>query len=312
MERNEKYERFLREERIEELLTLTKNSKNPLDKFYHLRALRKIGEFNIALSFISEFQMELYSYDAPFLIELHIDTLTEIDDLNQALNVLKQYEYFPYFSLETNELISSLQEQVKKRRHERHEAKKYDLQALDSLFFQGNEQQAFAALNYIEKNYNEHYISLLQKVLLNSPHEMIKSFTLILLFEKKHAEQVKINKFNKIMPVVPSTLFAPANGKTQRVLLKKIVKLGKEDEDFNFQKLMTEIFFHHVGFIYPISYMSEDIDDLSHYFQYLALNTIGRTINFEDFFLEYGYRPFDLLDLDSKYHFMAFLVSTNK
>ena len=86
------------------------------------------------------------------------------------------------------------------------------------------------------------------------------------------------------MPVVPSTLFAPANGKTQRVLLKKLLNLVRKTKTLTFKKLMTEIFFHHVGFIYPISYMSEDIDDLSHYFQYLALNTIGRTINFEDFF----------------------------
>ncbi len=312
METNEKFERLLREEKIEALINLTKNSKKTLDKFYYLRALRKIGEFNIALSFISEYQMELYSFNAPLLIELHLDTLVEINDLNQALNVLKQYESFPYFSLETNELISALQAEIKKRRHEKHEAKKYDLQALDTLFFSGNEQQAYAALNYIEKNYNEHYISLLQKVLLNSPSEMIKSFALIMLYEKNYPEHVKINKLNKILKVIPSKLFVPTNGKTQRALHKKITKIGAADKDFNFQKLMSEIFFHHVVYIYPISYHNEDLDDLAHYFQFLALNTIGRTINLTDFLLEYGYNPLNLDDLDEKYHFFSFLRSTNK
>lgn len=311
MQKNDKFERLLREEGIEELITLTKKSKSVSDKFYYLRALRKIGEFNIALSFISEFQMELYLLDAPLLIELHIDTLVEIDDLNQALNVLKQYESFPYFSLETNELISALQADVKKKRHAKNETKKYDLQALDALFFHGNEQQAFAALNYIERNYNEHYISLLQKVLLDSPSEMIKSFTLILLFEKKCSAKVKINKFKKILNVVPSRLFAPASAKSQQALLKKIVKIGEEDQDLNFQKLITEIYFHHIGFIYPISYQNEDLDNVAHYLQFLALNTIGRTIDFETFFLEYGYKPFDLTILNAKYYFREFLASTN-
>ena len=60
--------------------------------------------------------MQLYTNNAAQLIDWHIDILLELDDLDQTLNTLKIYETFPYFSLETNELIAKLGDKVQQKR----------------------------------------------------------------------------------------------------------------------------------------------------------------------------------------------------
>lgn len=292
---------------LETLLKLTKGTNDPFLMFYRLKALIKIGEYHIALSYIAENQMELYNFDAPNLIRAHIDLLSELNDLDQALNSLKQYEDFPYFSLETNEIIASLGDKVQKRRKDNFERKQLDLRELERRLFSSDHDLTLSALIYIEKFYSDSYITLLEKVLINASEETLKSYVLYVLKKKEYAKTVKINKHGIILKVNPAKLFEPGETTSQKALYKEVAKIVAQDDDLNFKEVINDLISRHIFTIYPQNYDKKDVIALSQTFHFLALNITGRISSFEEFLNEFAYDVNALLEVREKYYFLPFL-----
>lgn len=301
-----KIERLFDNEQIEELLALTKNTKDPYLMFYYLAGLMQIGEYNIALSYITEHQMELYNFDAPQLIFGHVDILMELGELDQALNILKQYEDFPYFSLETNEMIATLGEKVQKRRKEKVEERQLDLKEIERRFFSHNHDLVLSALAYVEKYYDEAYIFILQKVLLNHPSESLKSYVLYILKSNNHDGIVQINKFGVITKVNPAKLFIPHNTTAQKAVFTEIKKISDLDDDVNFPMVISDLVKNHIFTIYPQNYEKKDVFLLGQIFNIFALMISGRPVLLPEYFDE---KNLDINEFDTifhKYHFDDF------
>lgn len=291
---------------IEKLIAITKNSNDVHHRLFYLHALRKLGEYNIALSYIAEHQMELYSAFGPKLIKLHIDTLFEIKDLDQALNVLKQYETFPYFSLETNEVIAALGSDVQNRRKRQQKSKVYDLKALEHYLNSPDENTALRALRYIENNYSESYLFLLQKTLLDAPSEIVRSFTLLLLIQEGYASEVSIKKFGQILKVIPMTMQEPFVTKSFKALEKEVFSLASSDRDLNLEHVIRNVLYHHMFYIFPFVFKKGDHKLLSHLYLFIAFNMMGRTISLENFMLDFALSENDVKILVEKYKFTSF------
>ncbi len=304
---HKKIKALLENNEIEALLTLTKGTRDPLLMHYRLKGLIKLGEYHIALSFISENQMELYTYNAPELIKAHIDILNELKDLDQALNVLKQYEDFPYFSLETNEIIAALGDAVQKARKDNFRYRQLDLLEIERRLFSGDHDLTLSALVYIDKYYHESYITILEKVLLNAEEETLKSYLLYILKQKDHNKTVAINKYGVILKVNPAKLFEPGETTAQKALFKEVDKIIEQDDDINFKGVILDLINRHIFTIYPQNYDKKDVVLLSQTFHYLTLSVTGRMEDFNEFLDTYNYDGDALLYIRDKYYFLPFL-----
>ncbi len=291
---------------IEKLLTLTSTSSDIQHRLFYLRGLRKIGEFEIALSYISDHQMDLYDAFGPTLIELHIDTLFEVGDLDQALNMLKQYEAFPYFSLETNEVIAKLKAEVQRRRKNKQQEHVYDLLALEQALLMGREDLAMSALNYVGKHYSDSYIGLLQKAMLQAPSEMVRSFTLLLLYEKRYDQVVQIKKFAQIKKVVPSKITDPLKTRNFMKMDETLKALAERDNDSNIKTVLENVFIHHFIHLFPQTVTLKDVDLVAKLYEFTALNMMGRNISFPNFLIEESLDEHMMAQLITKYEFLHF------
>lgn len=303
---SEKLKRLLFNNEIETLLNLTKNSDIPEYRFYYLAGLRKLGEYHIALSYISEYQMELYTFNAPQLIKWHIDILLEINELDQALNVLKQYGNFPYFSLETNEIIATLGEKVQNRRKQNNMRKTYDLPELERRLFASNKEVVFSALNYIDHFYHESYLGLLQKVLLNSDNEITKALIILLLATKGYDEPIKLKKFSQIIKVKPASHPAPGTSKVERKIKLLLDEKSKAAETQNFDKVVHDLFNHYTIFLYPLKFENKDINLIVLILEYYALLMMGHPLEFNEFFSTKDVDINSIISVINKYHFDNF------
>lgn len=295
-----------KDDELEKLIAITKNSDEINHRLFYIHALRKLGEYHIALSYISEHQMELYNAFGPELIKLHIDSLAEISDYDQALNVLKQYESFPYFSLETNEVIAKLSDMVQTKRKHEHINKKYDLLVLEKYLASNDENQALIALTYIRENYSDSYIHLLQKFMLDGSREIIRSFILLLLVEQKYDDVVKIKKFDVIHKVVPSKVVDPFARKSFSEIDAELSKLIAADDDLSLGNVVRNIFSHHTIYIFPAQVHKNDRKLISYLYLFVAYNMMGRTTSLENFELDFKLDQGALTTLISKYEFTSF------
>ncbi|OQA79532.1 MAG: hypothetical protein BWY30_00116 [Tenericutes bacterium ADurb.Bin239] len=291
---------------IETVIALSKNSNDPKVQFFYLAALRYLGEFEIALSFISEQQMKLYNEDAPRLIEWHIDILLELDYLDQALNTLKMYEDFPYFSLETNELIASLGEKVQHKRKLKTMQKNFDLYEIERRLFSRSAELAYSALNYINNNYHEAYVPILKKALLDAPDENTKSLVVFALKNKNFNEVVQVNKFGKLVKCNPALAPDPFATKAWEALSNKMIAISNDDEDMNFGSVASSLMLGHAIYLYPIIYANNDIDGLASAYHFMTLRALGRGRNLIDFANEFNYDLNKIEATLNKYHFDYF------
>lgn len=301
-----KLENMLNRDELEKLIALTKQSNDLAYRFYYLRALRKLGEYHIMLSFISEYQMELYSHDAPTLIRLHIDALIEIGDFDQALNVLKQYDNFPYFSMETNEVISELGERVQKKRKEKTMIRDYNIQEIERRLSSDNYDLMYSALEYINANFHDSYLPLIAKVLKVSKNELSQSILLITLKEHGYKDEVMLNKFMQNFNLSLDKLHVIGEDKPFLNLQKAVKEFVKVDDDLNVEQIALELLLRHTLFLYPLQYQKKDQNLLVHYFYYLALGYQGRTEKIEEFCARFNLEVFSLNGLVDKYYFRAF------
>lgn len=291
---------------IEKVLALTKESKDPEHMFFYLAGLRLIGEYEIALSYIAEHQMELYDFDAPRLIKWHVDILLELDDLNQALNVIKTYHTFPYFSLETNELISSLGDKIQQKRKNRDKKMKLDLFELERRLLADNPDLAYSALTYMNTNFHDAYYALYKRALLDAPLEDVKSFILFVLKEKKYNETLQVNKFGNLMKINPATAPDPFNTKAGSKLVEQIEDALLNDESGQVEEVADAIVPAHAFFIYPITYELQDVEALVETYCFIIYESMGRVKSVDEFVTLYGGNKETIEKMLNKYHFEYF------
>lgn len=291
---------------IDKVIALSKGSKDPEIQFFYLAALRYLGEYQIALSFISENQMQLYTNNAPQLIDWHIDILLELDDLDQALNTLKIYETFPYFSLETNELIAKLGDKVQQKRKEKNRQHKFDLFELERRLLCRNVELAFSAVSYMVSNFHEAYIALFKRALLDAPINNVKSIIIFALKELKHNETVQVNKFGKLIKVNPATAPDPFKTKGGAKLIKKMQEVAALDDYNQFSEVADSLITGHAMYIYPLTYEVKDVDGLVDAYLYYIYRALGCINNVNEYIEEHGLNAETLFAIFTKYHFTYF------
>lgn len=307
---SELFKELLKKGDIETLLKLTKDSEDPVSAFFYIAGLRQIGEFQIALSYISEHQMELYNANAPQLIEWHIDMLLELGELDQALNILKQYDTFPYFSLETNELITRLSDKVQTKRKGNVEQRHLTLPVVEERLLSKKEEAMLGAIQYLDKFYHESYEILLQKALRDAPLELTKSLILFLLRQKGSKSKFKLHKFGQIITVDMTKLQEPIHTKSVQQIIARLKVFASQEKEVNFFNVSLELFNQHVLFYFPLVYTLKDVAHFSEYLYFLTTNMMGNIIPLEEFVLEHNFELDPLLDIHQKYYFALFLNVT--
>lgn len=299
-------EKLLASNQLEKLVLLTKGVNEPLFRLYYIKALVKLGDYRIALSEILENSMELYSFNALEIIKTHINILRELKEFDQALNVLKMYEDYPYISQEVNELIYSLIERVQGWRSYETKKKVLTLQEIERRLLSSNADLTLGALQYISTNYHESYVTLLQKVLLSEVRPYTKSLILFLLKDVNYAFPLKVEKFGKLTKYTPKTGFDPYRESNLKKFSPYLKFSGDDEHDITLSNTAYSIMRGHLLYLYPFVVNAKDIPLVSEIYKFLAINALGADKSLDAHIYDYKLNKDQVYEVFEKYYFHSF------
>ncbi len=286
---------------LEPLVNLTKKSKHPAVMFFYLKALLKLGEFGLALSYIEEHSILLYEYDALSLMQMHIDILLEEARFDYAINMLKMYEDYPYFSQEANDLIKELQAKVNAKRSNSTKKRELTIKDLKTRLNHENIDLFVSALVYIINEKEPLYFDLLRPLLLEEYNTGRKSLVIIHLLRSEIDSDFEIWRYGTVYTVnfnKVSKTFYEYNARFATLFPKEVYIAN----DVTLERAIWSVFFRHRVHTFPLEIALEDEPFLIKYYHYIALNMIGNPHTLEQYAAEYSLALDELPKYRNKYH----------
>lgn len=286
---------------LESLVNLTKKSNQPDAMFFYLKALLKLGEFGLALSYIEEHSITLYEYDAISLMNMHIDILLEEARFDYATNMLKMYEDYPYFSQEANDVIKELQAKVAEKRLDTTKKRELTLKDLRARLYGRSIDLFVSAVLYIVEEKEPLYLDLLRPFLLEEVNTGRKSLVIVYLLNSPSDGVFDIWRFGKIHSVDFSKVSKPFYEYNAR-MATLLPKQSYISNDVTLERALFNVFFRHRIHTFPLNIDEEDESFLMKYYYYIALNMIGNPHTLEQYAAEYDLALDALPYYRKKYH----------
>ena len=190
------------------VVNITKNSTDAQSLFYRISALLALGKAGSALDCIVNNQKTLTS-NLKLLVKIHIEILCMLGKFDAAYAQLDYYKNLPYESQQTEETLAYYAKYI--REEEKKSVKGHDLSEEEVIKRLKSPKSAIVLMGLEACRHKDVnlFIPYLEKILLDFPIQAIRSFTLLLLVEKKLNKVVKFNHVGKIIEVNPSLLEPP-------------------------------------------------------------------------------------------------------
>ena len=268
----EDLKKLLEQKKFDEVLELTRNSKESQELFFRLSALMALGKLKEAIECVENNRLALQD-NLPWLMRLHIELLCLDSRFDEAFDEVKYYENLPYDSQESEETLKLLPKII--REYENNKAHlAMEKEDIIKGLVSNNSDDVLASLDALrDKDLTPYYI-FLQKLLTFYPKQAIRSFALLLLVQRAVNKTFKFNNMGEVIEVNPSTLTPPFVNND----FEKIVKRMEEEyKDPSITQNAITLLSSYLIYIYPKTVDFEDeelVDALYHLScQYLQIDT---------------------------------------
>ena len=268
----EDLKKLLEQKKFDEVLELTRNSKESQELFFRLSALMALGKLKEAIECVENNRLALQD-NLPWLMRLHIELLCLDSRFDEAFDEVKYYENLPYDSQESEETLKLLPKII--REYENNKAHlAMEKEDIIKGLVSNNSDDVLASLDALrDKDLTPYYI-FLQKLLTSYPKQAIRSFALLLLVQRAVNKTFKFNNMGEVIEVNPSTLTPPFVNND----FEKIVKRMEEEyKDPSITQNAITLLSSYLIYIYPKTVDFEDeelVDALYHLScQYLQIDT---------------------------------------
>ena len=268
----EDLKKLLEQKKFDEVLELTRNSKESQELFFRLSALMALGKLKEAIECVENNRLALQD-NLPWLMRLHIELLCLDSRFDEAFDEVKYYENLPYDSQESEETLKLLPKII--REYENNKAHlAMEKEDIIKGLVSNNSDDVLASLDALrDKDLTSYYI-FLQKLLTSYPKQAIRSFALLLLVQRAVNKTFKFNNMGEVIEVNPSTLTPPFVNND----FEKIVKRMEEEyKDPSITQNAITLLSSYLIYIYPKTVDFEDeelVDALYHLScQYLQIDT---------------------------------------
>lgn len=229
------------------VLKLTNNSTDPTHLFYRISAFLALGKGEESLNTIINNRKILES-DLSILIKVHIEILCLLNRFDEAYVELKYYENLPYVSQQVEEILREMPNYIRQEERKSFSSKEMDDEHVKKLIRSKEMNDVIIALDVIRERGIEHFLEDLKYLMINHEHQSIRSFSLLVLVQKKLNQLVDFKHIDKIIQVNPSLVNPPFVGDKFNGLVRKL------SIDFNNPSLSenaTQILSTYLMFIYP-------------------------------------------------------------
>mgnify|MGYP006916241775 CR=1 FL=1 len=107
------FEKLIDEGKYQDVIDLTKDSKDALDIFYYIIAEMAMMNFDDAIAYLEDNKKILEKANLPFLIDVHKNLLVAKNDVLGLIKAKDYYSELPYHSQEVEEKIKEFDIAVK-------------------------------------------------------------------------------------------------------------------------------------------------------------------------------------------------------
>jgi hypothetical protein len=159
------------------------------------------------------------------LISAHVSYYAEKERPDKVLQVVEKYKSMPYISMEVEELLNNLKEEVTKAySRPKHEVTKADL---EKALLSSNEEKIASACQHLASLNIRDYMDLVEKFLLSDIKYKYKTLAVFILMDQGVTSEIKIKRGNRIFSLLPSSLEPPFEKETYRIV-KNLIERNNE------------------------------------------------------------------------------------
>ena len=231
------------------VIKLTERSETPNDLFYRISAFIYLGKYEDALYVIQDHQKILES-NLVSLINAHINLLCALSRFDQAYSTLDYYANLPYQSQEVEEILRKMPEVIELEEKKQNTVRFYDDEQIEQYLTSDKLEDVLIGLDTVRNRDIFTFLPVLQKILVNHPHQMVRSYTLMLLVQKEVDRELKMKSLGEIIDVNPKHLNPPFTS----VVFNRTAKLiDSEFKDPSLAQNAAQFLSEYEMFTYPRS-----------------------------------------------------------
>ncbi len=195
------------------VIRLTTSSSDITSLFYRITALFALNRANEALKVINN-NKSILDKNLPALIKIHIEILCFLNKFDEAYAELKNYENYPYFSQNCEELIQKMPTYIRAEERKTLQVSNLSDDKIKKLLQSSTMEDVICAIDVIRNRDYTLFLNEIKNILINFPLQSVRSFTLLFLVQKEFQKEVKFNHNGTVISLIPSLLEPPFVGPT--------------------------------------------------------------------------------------------------
>ena len=192
-----------------------------MDKFNELLSIMD-KQNDEEVEFFIDNNLDLLKVDPVKFISLHVTYYANQERPDKVLQVVEKYKSMPYISMEVEELLNSLKDEVTKAYSKpKHEVTKEDIR---KALFSSNEENIAAACQYLSGLNIREYMDIIEDFLMSDIKYKYKTLALFILMDQGVTSEVKIKRGNRVFSILPASLEAPFEKDSYKEIKEIITK----------------------------------------------------------------------------------------
>lgn len=264
----------------------------------YINSLINEGSYETALKELVFKQEQLFKLDPIWTIKTHIQILVDLEKLGDALEELAIYKTYPYVSMEIEDLIKDITISIKAKVNKQGKQQVSKGEILSYLNSDDYEVVS-RALFLIRSSNPFDFISELEALLVSEKDNNIKTLTLLILLEINYNKPLLILKNGQKVTIKPDQISMPFADDIYLTLKDKIIEFSKDISQNNFANEYAKVAYLN---LYPLMFDLSDLNYLTYYFHFKAINALGGDITSISFLQDYGLDNNLFSMLEAKYH----------
>lgn len=189
------------------IISLTEKSHDGLSLYYRLEALFHLEQFEKAISLIKKENKSFKEYTFE-MMQIHFVSLIKLNLYEEAYQIVKHYENFPYISQEVEEYLSSAPQMIRNYELKNRPKPSLSDEQLEMMLLHPKDEndQIIALENIRQRKVSNFFNSLRLLVKSDRANNFVKTFVLMLLIENKDELEITFSKNNKTYTLRPKDI----------------------------------------------------------------------------------------------------------
>lgn len=279
------YTTLIAKRKYDTVLLLSEKDDSTEASFARVEAYYGLGKLEYALKTIEERKETLLPRRVE-CIRFHIDLLLQLERYEEAEKEREKYDELPYFSYEVEELLKELKTDISHAKEQKGAYHHLNVDEIRSyLLNPKSEGETLFVLDAL-KTMNVHlFMKEVQKFLLSSQNDSLKTYLLLILVDQKVMEEITIEKHGVLYSLVPYELDPPFQG---RLYQQMLLFLKKGASDPSILHVAHDLLNAYILEIYPEAMEEEEIPTLLPCFIYLGYRYLAMEKDEESFAKEFS------------------------